>query len=381
MNTNSTKKYLLPYGLICLFALSVSLPNVKAQSRLDRLVKVQNAHPRRVVGYGLVAGLDRTGDRTLSQRGAQFTVQSIANMLKNFGIKVNSNRLRTRNVAAVMVTAVIGPYNASGSDVDVTVSSMGDASSLRGGVLLETPLMDPNTKKVYAEAQGPLVVGGISAELGHSRVSRNASLTATIPGGGTVKANNDFQLDANNPLGLVLNKPGYVNAQRIVDAINNNFDKKIASIYNPGLVHVKWPDAFQDPGARNIFVSTIMKQKVKMTQPARVVINERTGTIVAGGNVSIDNAMVSHGSIQVKTQVTPFISQPPPLSGGKTKVVPVPRVGISEKSAQNMVLKPNTNVQQLAQILDSLGLSPRDVISIFQALDRAGALHGKLIVM
>jgi len=357
------------------------VPAIKAQSPLSQLVKVQNAHPIRVVGYGLVAGLDRTGDRTLSRIGARFTVQSIANMLNNFGIKIDSDRLRTRNVAAVMVTSIIGPYNASGSEIDVTVSSIGDAASLRGGVLLETPLIDPNTKKVYAEAQGPLIVGGVSAELGKSRMFRNSSLTATVPGGGTVKADNNFQLDSQKPLGLILDKPGYINAQRIVDAINSNFGKKIASIYNPGLIQVKWPDAFQDPGARNIFVSTIMKQKVEMTKPARIVINERTGTIVAGGNVTIDKAMVSHGSIQVQTQVTPFISQPPPFSGGKTKVVPVPRVGISEESAQNMVFQPNTNVLQLAQMLNNLGLSPRDIISIFQALDRAGALHGQLIVM
>lgn len=377
----SSKKYLIRslfFGLLLFF---FWMPAIKAQSPLSQLVKVQNAHPVKVVGYGLVAGLDRTGDRTLSRRGAQFTVQSIANMLKNFGIKIDPERLRTRNVAAVMVTGIIGPYKASGSEIDVTVSSMGDASSLRGGVLLETPLIDPSTKKVYAEAQGPLVVGGVSAELGKSQLSRNSSLTATVPGGGTVEANNNFQLDARKPLGLILNKPGYVNAQRIVESINNNFDEKIASIYNPGLIQVKWPDAFQDPGARNIFVSTIMKQKVKMTSPARVVINERTGTIVAGGNVTIDNALVSHGSVQVKTQVTPFISQPPPLSGGKTKVVPVPRVDISEEAAQNMVFQPNTNVEQLAQTLNALGLSPRDIISIFQALDRAGALHGQLIVM
>jgi flagellar P-ring protein precursor FlgI len=132
---------------------------------------------------------------------------------------------------------------------------------------------------------------------------------------------------------------------------------------------------------RNMFISTIMDQQVELTKPARVVINERTGTIVAGGGVTIDNAMVSHGSVQVRTQVTPFISQPPPFSGGDTEVVPVPQVGISEESAQNVVLEPDTNVQQLANALDSLGLSPRDIISIFQALNRAGALQGELIVM
>jgi len=353
----------------------------KAQTPLNRLLKVKDANATKVVGYGLVVGLDRTGDRTISRRGAQFTVRSIANMLNNFGINVDSERLRTRNVAAVIVTADIGPYHASGSEIDVTISSMGDASSLEGGVLLETPLLNPETKEIYALAQGPLVVGGINEEIGSSRFSRNSSLTATIPGGGIVEYNSNFQLNANQPLQLVMSKPGYTNARQVVEVINENFDEKLASVYNPGIIQVEWPDAFQEQGMRNMFVSTIMEQQVELQTPARVVINERTGTIVAGAGVTIDNAMVSHGSVQVRTQVSPFISQPPPFSGGDTEVVPVPQVGISEESAQNLVLEPDTNVQQLANALDSLGLSPRDIISIFQALDRAGALQGELIVM
>ncbi|NIT57314.1 MAG: hypothetical protein GWN00_14090, partial [Aliifodinibius sp.] len=224
-------------------------------------------------------------------------------------------------------------------------------------------------------------VGGINEEVGSSRFSRNSSLTGTIPGGGIVEYDNNFQLNADQPLQLVMSEPGYTNARQVVEVINESFDEELASVYNPGVIQVEWPDAFQEPGMRNMFISTIMDQQVELTKPARVVINERTGTIVAGGGVTIDNAMVSHGSVQVRTQVTPFISQPPPFSGGDTEVVPVPQVGISEESAQNVVLEPDTNVQQLANALDSLGLSPRDIISIFQALNRAGALQGELIVM
>lgn len=374
-------KYGLQFGMLSLLVFLLFFYEATAQSRLNNIVKVQNAQSKKLVGYGLVTGLDRSGDRTISRRGAEFTVQSIANMLNRFGITVNPERLRTRNVAAVMVTADIGPYHAPGSEINVTVSSIGDASSLEGGVLLETPLLDPTTKELYAEAQGPLIVGGIKEEVGSTSLSRNGSLTATIPGGGIVQKNKQIELNPNTPLGLVLDEPGYINARRIAEVINNNFGEEIASVYNPGLVQVEWPAAFQDRGARNLFVSTIMEQEVELDEPARVVINERTGTIVAGGNVTINNAMVSHGSVQVRTQVTPFISQPPPFSGGDTRVVPVPEVAISEESAQNVVLEPNTNVQQLAEVLDQLGLSPRDVISIFQALDRAGALQGELIVM
>lgn len=370
------------FYLLLVAAVSVLLSvEARGQTSLSRILKVKNANSTKVIGYGLVAGLDRTGDRTISRRGAQFTVRSIANMLNNFGISVDSERLRTRNVAAVIVTAEIGPYNAPGSEIDVAVSSMGDASSLKGGVLLETPLLNPETKEIYALAQGPLVVGGINEEVGSSRLSRNGSLTATIPGGGIVEVDNNFQLNADQPLQLVLDKPGYMNARQIVEVINENFDEELASVYNPGIIQVEWPEAFQESGMRNMFVSTIMEQQVELERPARVVVNERTGTIVAGGGVTIDDAMVSHGSVQVRTQVTPFVSQPPPFSGGDTEVVPVPQVGVSEESAQNIVLQPDTDVQQLANALDSLGLSPRDIISIFQALDRAGALHGELIVM
>ena len=374
------KKQILISIAVTVFVAMVTVES-SAQTPLSRLLKVKGANTTKVVGYGLVVGLDRSGDRTISRRGAQFTVRSIANMLNNFGINVDSERLRTRNVAAVIVTADIGPYHASGSEINVTISSMGDASSLEGGVLLETPLLNPETKEIYALAQGPLIVGGINEEVGSSRFSRNSSLTGTIPGGGIVEYDNNFQLNADQPLQLVMSEPGYTNARQVVEVINESFDEELASVYNPGVIQVEWPDAFQEPGMRNMFISTIMDQQVELTKPARVVINERTGTIVAGGGVTIDNAMVSHGSVQVRTQVTPFISQPPPFSGGDTEVVPVPQVGISEESAQNVVLEPDTNVQQLANALDSLGLSPRDIISIFQALNRAGALQGELIVM
>jgi flagellar P-ring protein precursor FlgI len=354
---------------------------VQAQTRLTDLVEIQHAQRKELIGYGLVTGLDRTGDRSSSRRGAVFTVQSIANMLENFGITVDAERLRTRNVAAVMVTASISPYNAPGSEMDVTVSSLGDASSLQGGVLLQTPLFDPDNEEVYAKAQGPLIVGGINAEIPGARISQNQSLTATIPGGGIVENNEEFTLSTDEPLGLVLREPNYTNARSMVEVINKTFDEDIATMYHPGLVKVQWPDAFKDRGSMNVFTSIILDQKIEVETAARVVINERTGTIVAGGEVIIDDAMISHGNIQVRTQVTPYISQPPAFSGGETQVLDVPEAGIHEQAAQTIVLEPETTVQQLAVSLNALGLSPRDIISIFQALDRAGVLRGKLIVM
>jgi len=372
----------LGYSLIATLLLFLfAAETATAQTPLTELVEIQNAQRKELIGYGLVTGLDRTGDRTISSRGSVFTVQSIANMLENFGITVDADRLRTRNVAAVMVTATIGPYHAPGSEINVTVSSLGDASSLQGGVLLQTPLFDPDNEMISAKAQGSLIVGGITAEIPGARVSRNQTLTATIPGGGIVESNAEFSHDTNEPLGLVLRDPNYTNARRITEVINERFDEELAIVHHPGVVHVRWPEAFREDGARNIFTSLILEEEIAVDTPARVVINERTGTIVAGGRIVIDEVMISHGNIQVRTQVTPFVSQPQPFGQGETIAVPVPEVGISEESAQTILLDPDTTVQQLSGALNSLGLSPRDIISIFQALDQAGAMRGKLIVM
>lgn len=352
-----------------------------SQTILADLVEIQHAHRKELIGYGLVTGLDRTGDRTISSRGSVFTVQSIANMLENFGITVDADRLRTRNVAAVMVTATVSPYHAPGSDIDVTVSSLGDASSLQGGVLLQTPLFDPDDQEMAAKAQGSIITGGYTAEMPGASISRNQTLTGTIPGGGIVERNQYLELNANEPIGLVLRNPNFTNARRIVEELNSVFDEELASVFHAGLVQVELPAAFRDRGSINIFTSIILEQSIDVDTPARVVINERTGTIVAGGRITIDDVMISHGNLQVRTQVTPFISQPAPFGAGETVVVPVTEVGISEEAAQTIVLEPETTVQNLAVSLNALGLSPRDIISIFQALDRAGALRGKLIVM
>lgn len=367
--------------LFCALALTFSAESLYAQTRLSDLVELENMQRKKLIGYGLVTGLDRSGDRSMGNRGAAFTVQSVANMLENFGITVDAERLRTRNVAAVMVTASISPYHAPGSEIDVTVSSLGDARSLQGGVLLQTPLFDPDNEGIFVKAQGPLMVGGVSAETSGARVSQNHTLTATVPGGGIVERNQEFDMQTNVPLGLVLRDPSYNNARSIMEVINETFDEELATMYHSGLVRVEWPQAFQDRGEMNIFTSIILDQEIEVEIPARVVINERTGTIVAGGEVIIDEAMISHGNMQLRTQITPYVSQPPAFSGGETQVFNVPEAEINEELAQTFVLEPQTTVQQLSASLNALGMSPRDIISIFQALDRSGVLRAKLIVM
>ena len=288
------------------------------QTRLAELVEVEHVEYKELIGYGLVAGLDNTGDRTTSSRGSGFTVQSIANMLTTFGIRVEPQNLQTRNVAAVMVTARVSTSHATGSRLSVAVSSLGDARSLNGGVLLQTQLIHPQTKELFAFAQGPLITGGYSAELGGSRVSSNPSLTATIPNGAGVVANGFKPLDLEKPLGLVLKEPLHSNAVRIARAINQELTLEIARVVHPGLVHVDWPDSIVSQSDMNFFIGLVLDFTIQVDTPARVVINERTGTIVAGGNVIISEVLITHGSIRISSQTIPTVSQPLPFTAGQT---------------------------------------------------------------
>lgn len=377
----SSNSILLVFGV--LFFLGGNQTQLMAQksSKIQDLVYVKNAEPIELIGYGLVTGLDRSGDRSLSSQSASFTVQSVANMLENFGIMVDAEQLRTRNVAAVMVTAQLGPYQSAGSRIDVTVSSLGDASSLQGGVLLVTPLMNPENQNMYARAQGPLLVGGVNSEIPGARIRRNQTMTATIPGGALVIQNQEVKMSLVEPLRLALREPNFSNARTMTEAINTRFEEEIAEIAHAGLIEINWPDNVGDVSMMNIFTSLVLEEEVSVVTEARIVINERTGTIVAGGSVIIDNVMISHGNLQVRTQLTPVISQPNAFSGGETQVLNLPQTEINEEIAQTIILEPETTVQELSVSLNTLGLTPRDIISIFQALDRAGVLRGELIVM
>ena len=370
-------------GLFILFIASLSNDAHSQQlTKISDLVYIQNAEPIDLIGYGLVTGLERTGDRVTSGQSANFTVQSISNMLENFGVNVDPSGLRTRNVAAVMVTARLDPYSAAGSRLDVTISSLGDASSLQGGVLLLTPLMEPNSKTIHASAQGPILVGGVSAnnEAGGSfRV--NQSLTGTIPNGAVVSKSKELDMSLDESLKLVLKNPNYTNARSMVEVVNDRFDQELATIVHAGLVEINWPDSLLDDGMMNVFTSILLEESVSVQNDARVVINERTGTIVAGGGVIIDEVMISHGNLRISTTQIPVVSQPGALSAGETVTLNIPQTQVSEDVAESIILPSETTVGQLSETLNTLNLTPRDIISIFQSLDRAGVLRGELIVL
>ena len=349
----------------------------QATSRLEDLVVPAGAAPVQLLGYGLVVGLDRTGDRATGQSGSAYTVQGIANMLERFGIAVDPSRLGSRNAAAVMVTATMDPFAGPGGTLDVTVSSLGDARSLSGGVLLQTPLQDmAGGGDVFALAQGPVLTGTILAASSGTSTRTGPTNTGRVPSGGSVVRAPATVLSATT-MDLVLKRPDFSNAAAVAAAVNGAFPGS-ATAMHAGLVRVQIPDAAGGPAGLMAAIETL---RVGVDVPARVVVNERTGTIVAGGGVQVSEVMITYGSLTISTQSDPVISQPNPLSGGRTARARVGSVGVDQRPVRSVVLGPSTDVAALAGALNDLGLTARDVIAVFQAIDRAGALQGELVVL
>ena len=371
---------LRPFTAAFFLCLAVSLP-LRAQStqeaRLKALISMKGAAPVQLSGYGLVVGLDRTGDRARGNRGAAYTVKSIVNMLERFGVSVDAERLSSRNTAAVMVTASMSPFSGTGSDLDVTVSAMGDARSLSGGVLLQTPLLNPITQTVHAMAQGPLSTGSAEASTRGTTVQVNHNNTGRIPNGATITTPLPFPGATNGVVGLVLKDPDFTNASKISEAINEALGD-VAVTEHAGLVNVRVPQQLQ--GAAEL-MAMLEGITVSVDKPSRVVINERTGTIVAGGGVSISEVMVTYGNLVISTEQNPFVSQPNAFGEGETVQGAEGEASVTQEEARSVVLPPNTNVNELAQALNELGLTARDVISIFQSIDKANALQGNLIIL
>ena len=371
--------------LYSLLLVIISVQTMFGQVRIKDIVTVENSQQTALVGYGLVVGLGGTGDRSSGNRGAVFTIQSISNMLERFGITVPKEQLRTRNVAAVMVTAKAMPFSMVGSQFDVVVSSLGDASSLEGGVLLPTPLMDTAGNN-FAMSQGPLSIGGYNVETkSGEQLRKNHALTGRIPSGATLtNLPNNQSLDISKPLHLFLLEPDFSTASRIANAINGVSSQdslKAAQAVGPGVVQINFPDSLKTQAEAINYISSIEVLSVIADVEARVVINERTGTVVAGGAVRIGEVMISHGNLTIHTRSAPVISQPNQFSsGGQTVVAQVTNTVAEEENAQNAVISETTTVTELALALNTIGLKPRDVIAVFQAIKQAGALRARLII-
>ena len=356
--------------------------NLFGQARIKDIASFQGMHGQHLIGYGLVIGLDGSGDRSSGSSGAIFTVQSVANMLEKFGITVSADRLRVRNVAAVMVTADLNAFANIGTKLDVTVSSLGDAKSLEGGVLLSTPLLN-TSGELYAMAQGPLSIGGFNVETGDGeRIRQNYTLVGRVPNGAIVQKAMQSVFDVEKPLGIMLQKPDFTTSSRVAKAINSRFASNIATPVNAATIYVKWPRRVQNSGDLVKFMSQIESLTVLQDRIAKVVMNERTGTIVAGGNVQISEIMVSHGNLTIHTRRTPVISQPAPFARrGRTVVEGITSTTVQIDKANTVVINNTVTVSDIASALNQLGVKPRDIIAIFQAIKEAGALQAELVVM
>jgi flagellar P-ring protein precursor FlgI len=348
-------------------------------TRIKDIAYVKGVSGYQVIGYGLVVGLNGTGDT----RRASFTVQSVVSMLKKFGITVTDENLRMRNVAAVMVTAFIPPFAKEGASVDVIVSSIGDATSLHGGNLLMTPLVGSDGV-VYAVAQGPISVGGFDVRTAFgTEYRRNVTTTGRVPNGAIIEKSIPVNIasNSNEKIELVLRQPDFTTAKRIADAVNLKFNSKIAFAIDASSVFVKVPEEFRSDEKIVDFISQIELIDVQPDAIAKVVINERTGTIVVGENVTISPVAISHGAIHIEIQSVPVISQPAPFSRGQTVVTQLTTINVYQDTTVVTAIEGAATVQDIAKALNALKVLPRDIIAIFQALKESGALKAELIIM
>ena len=350
--------------------------------RIKDVANISGLEDIQLYGYGLVVGLDGTGDRSQTV----FTTQTIFNMLKNMGIELPEKQIQVRNVGAVMVTGTLKPFKRKGTRFDVVVSSLGDATSLEGGTLLLTSLQGADGVN-YSSAQGPLATGGYDVRYKNVHTKKNHVLVGRIPDGAIVQKEYQFNILDGKELALTLSSPDFTSAVSMANAINQEFKNTsftIAKALDPATVMLNY-DLIARDSIRNYiglvnFISKVENVTFFASSQARVVVNERTGTIVAGGDVRISEVAVSHGSIKVEVVNVPEVVQPIPYTGAQT-TVQNPSVSVEEKAPELVVLKGTTTVSDLAQALNSLGVGPRDVISIFQAIKEAGALHGQLIIL
>ena len=347
-------------------------------TRIKDIAYVNGVRGEQLIGYGLVVGLNGSGD---TQRST-FTLQSVSSMLKRFGITVPETDLRLRNVAAVMVTATVPSFAKEGGVIDVIASSMGDATSLQGGTLLMTPLSGADGA-VYALAQGPLSVGGFSANAGGNEVRRNHTAAGRVPGGAILEKAINTPFTNDSSLVVVLLQADFTTAIRVAEAVNTKFGNKIARATDGATINIVVPQQFRAGAGGSIveFISTVELLEASPDVVAKVVINERTGTIVIGGNVSILPVAISHGGVNIEIQSTPMVSQPNPFSQGQTIVAQLVTVGAVQDSSAVVALEGTTTVQDIAKALNSLKVSPRDIIAIFQALKEAGALKASLLII
>ncbi len=348
-----------------------------ALSRIKDLADVEGVRDNMLVGYGLVVGLDGTGD---SLRNAPFTKQSLESMLERMGVNTRGTNLNTNNVAAVMVTANLPPFATQGSRMDVIISSLGDAASLRGGMLLVTPLIGADSE-IYAVAQGPIAIGGFSASGQGSSVTKGVTTSGRIANGAIIEREIGFELASMESLRLSLRNPDLTTAQRMAQAINTYLGTPAATSLNPTTVSLSIPGKYK--GNIVALLTEIEQLRVEPDQPARVVIDEQSGIIVIGQEVRVSQVAIAQGNLTISVKESPQVSQPNAFSeGGETTTVPRTDIDIDDGSdSRLLVLEVGVTLQALVDGLNALGVGPQDMIAILQAIKAAGALQAEVEVM
>ena len=370
-------------SLALLIAVLLVAGAASASVRVKDIARIDGVRRNQLIGYGLVVGLNGTGDGS----GAEFTAQTAANLLERFGVSVAAKDMDLKNAAAVILTADLTPFSRAGQRMDVTVSSLGDAESLTGGTLLLTPLRAPNGA-VYAVAQGSLIVGGYSASADGSGTQKNHPTVGRIPDGALLERDAPLPDFHNGTLDLVLTKPDFTTANRLSAALTEALGEGVAQALDPGRIRIHIPEErSSDPVA---FLSALELVRVEPDAVAKVVLDEKTGTVVLGENVKIRPVAISRGNLTV--QVTPYleVSQPGAFTGGgalggqsgaRTVARDRADVQVSEETGQVVLFEPGESLSSLVQALNVLGVSPRDLVAIFQTLKVAGALQAELEVL
>lgn len=365
--------------------------------RIKDLASIKGIRHNQVIGYGLVVGLNGTGDKV----GTTFTVQSLVNMIERMGIHVDANDVTVKNVAAVMVTAKIPPFARIGNKIDVVVSSVGDAKSIQGGTLLLTPLRGVD-RRVYALAQGPISVGGFAAGgAAGGGVTKNHPTVGRISRGATIEREIPVSMQDKQELTITLNNPDFTTAIRVCNAINEKLGQVVASTRDSGTLNVHIPE-----GSRNRVVQMLAAVENLDVTPdtvARVILNEKTGTVVVGENVRISTVAVAHGNLSIQIKEHAIVSQPLPFApappegtdaqqfqledgavvapGGQTVVTPDSDVSAQEEKSRLLLVPSGTTIGELVRALNAIGVTPRDLITIFQSIKAAGALQAELEII
>ncbi len=356
-----------------LFTLHSSLLTYSYAERIKDIANFEGVRDNQLIGYGLIVGLDGTGDK------GRTAVQSISSMLKRMGVTVNSKDIKTKSIAAVIITATLPPFAKPGIKIDALVSTIGDAKSIQGGTLLLTPLQGPDGK-VYGLAQGPVSIGGFAAEGDGASTQKNHPTSGKVPEGITIEREPVFKLGDGNEIRLFLYKADFATVDRISKKINEAFEGQYAFAVDPSSVKVRVPDAYKD----NLvgLITKVESLEVVVDMAAKVIINERTGTIVIGNNVTIAPVAIAHGSLAIEITEQPMVSQPSPFAPGSAETIVVPRTNISVKEQKaSLVSISGITLGQVVRALNALGVTPRDLISILQALKASGALRAQLEII